>query len=101
MVGSIIDGDILYLEWIPTIKAADIKPVLARIRPPLVICINATVIAKVMFRRLGIELMQAHQILTFDHSCVIEGDRRNNVPFTTTHAAITPTRVIKPIRQAY
>jgi hypothetical protein len=65
MVHAVVYRNIFNLEWIDTLQATDVETVLFRIRPTSVMGVDATDGAKIVLRRLGIELVKTQDVDAF------------------------------------
>ena len=99
MIDSVDCWDISKVKWVDAFKAGDIKSILLRVGAALMMGVNSTIRAKIVFSCHRIELIHAEYVRARCDSQAIEHDGSNDRAASTTHRTIAPARAIDPIGQ--
>lgn len=99
MIHTIIGRHIRNIERIDPFQTPHIESVLFWIGPPLMMRIDAAVRAKIMLRRMRIELIELQMLRTFDYAYSTQRHRRDHGALAPANGAIASPGIDDAIRK--
>jgi len=99
MILTVKDRNVPEHKRIHAIQASDVDGVQGRIRTSLVVRVDPAPGTEIMLCRVGVELIEAQQVLAFINRQVFQLDRCNNRASPPAHRAIATPWVNQTIRK--
>lgn len=93
MIDAIVQWHGLEMERVDPLQAAHVVTVLVREAPALMMGINATVGAEIMFGHLRVELIEPKRLVALQYFDSRKRNRRDDCSFSATDRAVTAARV--------
>jgi hypothetical protein len=97
MMDSVDCWDISKIKWVDSFKARDIKSKLLRVGAALMMGVNTTNRAKIMFGCHRVELIHAEYVRALCNLQAIKRDGSNDCATSTAHRTIATAGIINPI----
>src|SRR5262245_42751326 len=99
MIYTIVRRHRTKLKWVDALKTADVIPILPWVGSALMVRIGTADRAEIVFRGLGVELIQPENLGAFHETNTSQGNRSHNCSSASTQGAITTARIDDSIRQ--
>jgi len=99
MMYPLIDQHIRCQKRIDTLQATNVVPILIRKRAPLMMGVDPTRTAKLMFGYEGVELVAPKIFFPLDDTNPVWGDRCHDCAFTAADRAIAAPRIDDAVRE--
>ena len=97
MMDSVDCWDISKIKWVDSFKAGNIKSKLLRVGAALMMGVNTTNRAKIMFSYHRVELIHAEYVRALCNRQTIKRDGGNDCATSTAHRTIATAGIINPI----
>ncbi len=98
MQHAVVDRCLLYVKRVNILKTSDIETELLWIRASLVVGVDSTGGAEIVFRCVGIELVAAKMVGAFDDSQSADGSRGHDAAASFAHRTVAMSRVDESLR---